>query len=157
MGDATMATIGLAATSPHDLICVQGDGARQMVADPVPAILENIAENPHHGDATVTYFHCVNGALSVIQSYQQRVPLRPGGRQMQLYTPLPPEGTSQFGDRTLHHRILRDFEPETIREALLARRRINVFSVLMTHNNEADGLGLATAPGWQRPWRGDAP
>ncbi len=122
-----------------------------MVPDPVPSIFENIAENPGHANNTVTYFHCVNGALSVIQSYQQRMALRRGGRQMQLYTPMPQEGTWQVGDRTLHRQTFDTFDRDAIREALMARNRINVISMLMTHNNEGDGLGLASVAGWQRP------
>jgi hypothetical protein len=151
MGDASMATIALAAASGDDLILIQGDGARQMVPDPVPAILENATANPGGGKPTVTLFNCVNGSLSVIQTYQQRVARRPGGRQMLLYSPLPHEGSTCVAGRMMVHRTLDSFEEDFLGEALLARDRINVFSILLTHNNEADGLSLATVAGWQRP------
>jgi len=119
----------------------------------VPSILENDAFHRSEKKPTVTYINCVNGSLSVIQSYQQRVARRKGGRQMQLYSPLPEEGLFEVGDQTLFHQTIHHFDSEAIREALLERNRINVLSVMLTHNNEADGLGLGAVPGWQRPDR----
>jgi len=46
-------------------------------------------------------------------------------------------------------RTLVDFEAAPLREALLARGRLNIFTVLLGHNNDDDGFTLVSA-GWQR-------
>ena len=43
-----------------------------------------------------------------------------------------------------------DFDDVPFAEQLTERDTINVYSVLMGHNNEGDGLGRLAALGWQR-------
>jgi len=40
-------------------------------------------------------------------------------------------------------RTLTTFDPSALREALLARRRLNVFTVLLGHNNDDDGFSAS--------------
>jgi hypothetical protein len=45
---------------------------------------------------------------------------------------------------------IHQFNREELAQALTEPRRLNLFSVHVSHNNEGDGITLATATGWQR-------
>jgi thiamine pyrophosphate-dependent acetolactate synthase large subunit-like protein len=149
MGDAPAALPTLAITEPGNVVAFVGDGARSIVADPVPALLDNALAHPSRCDKNVTLFYFSNGTFSGIRTYRERLSSKWGGRQMRTIDFLPADREQRFGPLTVVHRTLSTFDGAALREALLARGRLNVFTVLLGHNNDDDGFSFVTA-GWQR-------
>jgi len=48
------------------------------------------------------------------------------------------------------HRHIADVEPDELSGQLLRRGAVNLYSVLLSHNNEGDGMSPTGAFGWQR-------
>ncbi|AVJ19738.1 biosynthesis protein PigD [Serratia sp. JUb9] len=150
MGDALLATGYLAYTSPGHVVAFIGDGARGIVPDILPAFIDNILTHPQLLDKSISVFYFCNGGLSVINTYQERILFNRTSRQMRLVNVDQPEFTQTVNNFQIQSKTLTHFDEEAIRQALTARRRLNLFSVVLGHNNEGDGISLATAKGWQR-------
>ena len=155
MGDAPAALPTLAVTEPGNVVAFVGDGARSIIADPVPALLENALAHPARFDKNVTLFYFSNGTFSGIRTYRERLSSKWGGRQMRTFDLVEPDEERAFGPLTVVRRTLATFDASALREGLLARRRLNVFTVLLGHNNDDDGFSLVSA-GWQRGGAGPA-
>ncbi len=149
MGDAPAALPTLAATEPGNVVAFVGDGARSIVADPVPALLENAIAHPGRFEKNVTLFYFSNGTFSGIRTYRERLSSKWGGRQMRTFDLMAPEGEHTLGPLQMVRKTLVDFDGPWLREALLAKRRLNVVTVMLGHNNDDDGFSLVSA-GWQR-------
>ena len=149
MGDAPAALSTLAITEPGHLVAFVGDGGRSIIADPLPALLENALAYPARADKNITVFYFSNGTYSGIRTYRERLASRWGGRQMRTFDLLEPDGDRRFGPLLVVRRTLATFDATMLREALSARGRLNVFTVLLGHNNDDDGFSFVTA-GWQR-------
>jgi thiamine pyrophosphate-dependent acetolactate synthase large subunit-like protein len=149
MGDAPAALSTLAITEPGDVVAFVGDGGRSIIADPLPPLLENALAYPGRADKNVTVFYFSNGTYSGIRTYRERLASRWGGRQMRTFDVLEPDGERRFGPLLVARRTLASFDGPALREAMLARGRLNVFTVLLGHNNDDDGFSFVTA-GWQR-------
>ncbi|APR84478.1 Methionine ABC transporter ATP-binding protein [Minicystis rosea] len=149
MGDAPAALPALAVTEPGHLVAFVGDGAKSIVADPIPPLLDNALAYPARFDKNITLFYFSNGTFSGIRTYRERLASKWGGRQMRTIDLLAPDGERRIGPLTVVHRTLTSFDAVALREALLARGRLNVFTVLLGHNNDDDGFSFVTA-GWQR-------
>ena len=149
MGDAPAALSTLAITEPGDVVAFVGDGGRSIIADPLPALLENALTYPARVDKNITVFYFSNGTYSGIRTYRERLASRWGGRQMRTLDLLEPDGERRFGPLLVVRRTLATFDASALREAMLARGRLNVFTVLLGHNNDDDGFSFVTA-GWQR-------
>jgi hypothetical protein len=61
-----------------------------------------------------------------------------------------PQFEQQIGDFDISAQTLTQFDETAVRSALTANKRLTLFSVVLGHNNEGDGISLATAKGWQR-------
>jgi 3-acetyloctanal synthase len=149
MGDAPAALPILAVTEPGNLLAFVGDGAKSIVADPIPPLLDNALAYPERFDKNISLFYFSNGTFSGIRTYRERLSGRWGGRQMRTIDLLPPEGERRFGPLVVAQRRIVSFDGPLLRDALLARGRLNVFTVLLGHNNDDDGFSFVTA-GWQR-------
>lgn len=150
MGDALLASTYLAFTSNTNVIAFIGDGAKGIVPDILPSFIDNILSHPELLDKSITVFYFCNGGLSVINTYQERILFNRTSRQMRLVNIDQPEYSLDVGDFTVQNKTLTRFDETSIREALTSKRRLNLFSVVLGHNNEGDGMSLATAKGWQR-------
>ncbi|MFT3774343.1 MAG: hypothetical protein QM820_53970 [Minicystis sp.] len=149
MGDAPASLPTLAVTEPGNVVAFVGDGAKSIVADPIPPLLDNALAYPGRVDKNITLFYFSNGTFSGIRTYRERLSSKWGGRQMRTIDLLSPDGEQKLGPLTVVHRAITGFDAGTLREALLARGRLNVFTVLLGHNNDDDGFSFVTA-GWQR-------
>jgi 3-acetyloctanal synthase len=150
MGDAPMAVPALAVVERGNVLAFAGDGAKALTADPLPSFVENALAYPERAaEKNVTVFTLANGTFSGIRSYRERLASKWGGRQMRAIDLLDPEGEQTLGPLHVVRRTLARFDPAELREALLARGRLNLFTVLLGHNNEDDGFTLVNA-GWQR-------
>ncbi|WP_125716240.1 biosynthesis protein PigD [Pseudoalteromonas rubra] len=150
MGDALLASGYLAYTSPSNVIAFIGDGAKGIVPDILPAFIDNILTHPQLLDKSISVFYFCNGGLSVINTYQERILFNRTSRQMRLVNIEQPQFEQQIGDFDISAQTLTQFDETAVRTALTAQKRLTLFSVVLGHNNEGDGISLATAKGWQR-------
>jgi thiamine pyrophosphate-dependent acetolactate synthase large subunit-like protein len=149
MGDAPAALPVLAVRAPGNVVAFIGDGARAIIADPVPALLDNATAHPERFDKNVTVFCFSNGTYSGIRSYRERLASRWGGRQMRALDLLPPDGTSRVGRLEVVRRRILAFDRDFLRKALLARGRLNLFTVFVAHATDDDAFTLVTTS-WER-------
>jgi thiamine pyrophosphate-dependent acetolactate synthase large subunit-like protein len=150
MGDAPAALSTLIVTEPGNVVAFVGDGARGIVADPLPSLLENARAHPGRVARNMTIFYLSNGTFSGIRTYRERLASKWGGRQMRTLDLLEPDAEQDFGPLHLVRRRIAAFEPALLREALLAPGRLNLITVLLGHTVEDDGFSLVSASGWQR-------
>jgi thiamine pyrophosphate-dependent acetolactate synthase large subunit-like protein len=150
MGDAPASLPILALTSPGNVVAFIGDGGKSIVADPIPALLDNALADPRRfGDRNVTVFYFSNGTYSGIRTYRERLSSRWGGRQMRTIDLLDVESSQAFGEISLVRRRIVRFDADVLRNDLLAKRRVNVLTVVLGHNNDDDGFTFVTS-GWRR-------
>jgi thiamine pyrophosphate-dependent acetolactate synthase large subunit-like protein len=149
MGDAPAALPTLALLEPGHVVAFVGDGGRSIIADPVPHLVENALAYPSRVDKNITIFYFSNGTFSGIRTYRERVASRWGGRQMRCVDLIEPDGERDLGPLRLVRRTLTTFDAASMREALLARRTLNVFTVVLGHTADDDGFSFVTT-GWQR-------
>jgi thiamine pyrophosphate-dependent acetolactate synthase large subunit-like protein len=150
MGDAPAALPSLAVLEPGHVVAFVGDGGRSIIADPVPHIVENARAYPErfaHKNVTLLFFS--NGTFSGIRTYRERVSSRWGGRQMGCVDFVPADEDRELGALRLVRRTLTTFDPAFLRDALQAKRRLNVFTVILGHNADDDGFSFVTT-GWRR-------
>jgi thiamine pyrophosphate-dependent acetolactate synthase large subunit-like protein len=150
MGDALMSAAALVTTGRHNVLAIVGDGAKQMVPDVLPSILENLKANGEAIDKNVSIFFIVNNALSIINSYQERMMIQQGGRQMIVVNEeafVEPDIQTTYGGVELVRRRLTDFDRGLLGNALLRPNRINLFSVPLSVNN--DGISQMDSDSWQ--------
>jgi thiamine pyrophosphate-dependent acetolactate synthase large subunit-like protein len=150
MGDALLSTLSLVHTCPTDLIAFVGDGARAMVPDMLPSVAENLLAQAPLGNKTITVFTFFNGGLSAINTYQELILFNRTSRQMRLVNIAADDWEENICGLKVVSRTLDVFDPHLLKHALLERGRLNFFTVNLSHNNEGDGLSLASASGWQR-------
>lgn len=152
MGDGLMSLPYIALKNEHNILAFIGDGARAMV----PNIEQRLAWSSVKGVAgrggNVTVFYLTNGVLSMIQTYMdKRYALNASCQVNVPLIELDKEPSHSVIDGiNVHHRVLRQFCPALLREALLAPGRVNFFDIWLGHNSEGDGLSLASEDSWNR-------
>ncbi|MBU2711764.1 biosynthesis protein PigD [Zooshikella harenae] len=150
MGDALQSVVSLASTCPTHLVAFIGDGAKGLVPDVLPSIVENALIYPECLDKNITLFYFMNGGHSVINTYQERILFNRTSRQMRLINIHTPDWEEQIYGLKIKSRTIDAFDHDMLRAALQEKNCVNLFSVIVSHNNEGDGISLATATGWQR-------
>lgn len=149
MGDAPAAMATMAATEAGNLVAFIGDGGRSIVSDPIPALLDNALAYPERFDKNITVFYFSNGTFSAIRAHRERLSGTWGGRQTRAVDLIAPDCEQVVGPLRLVRRRVTTFEPAALREALMARGRLNVLTVLLAHNDDDDGFSYVST-GWQR-------
>lgn len=150
MGDAPAALSTLAITAPSSLVAFAGDGAKAILADPVWSLLDNALAYPERVDKNITLFYVTNGTFSGIRMYRERLASKWGGRQMRALGAIDAEGDHDYGPLVVSRRTFTSFDGAAIREGLLAKRRLNIYTVMLGHSADDDGFTLVTSGGWQR-------
>jgi thiamine pyrophosphate-dependent acetolactate synthase large subunit-like protein len=150
MGDPLQATGALVTNRGDPVIAVVGDGAKQLCPDILPSIVENLQATRAPIGKNVSIFYLVNNSLSIINSYQQRLMFKPGGRQMtvtNLEAFAEPDACADVhGNRIVRKRLVQVSEEELVDE-LLAMNRINLFSVPALSND--DWISIIDIGNWQ--------
>lgn len=150
MGDALHSAAALVTTGRNNVLAVVGDGAKQITADILPGIVENLMARGRPTGKNVTIFFLLNNLFSVINTYQERLLFQDGGRQMEVVNPeafVEPDTCAMVaGTRVLRQRLLH-FDAEAIGEALAVPNRVNLFSVPVVSNS--DGISIADQQNWQ--------
>lgn len=150
MGDGLMALPGILTRREENVISFTGDGTAAMVPDIVPALVQQVAVDRSAFRRNLTVFRFVNGSHSVIRTYRESV--KPSGvsGQTGVLTFTPEDYEQRYGQLTVRHRRVTNFEDVPFAQQLQEADTINLYSVMVGHNNEGDGLSRFSSLGWQR-------
>lgn len=150
MGDALMAVPALALTREDNVLAFVGDGAAALVPDMVPSLVEHICLDGRRPARNVSVFRLVDGGHSVIRTYREGRAGAAPARQTRVLHLLDDEREQSFGPVTVHRRRLTGVDADALRDQLTRPSTVNLYDVLLAHNDEGDGLSLLSSLGWQR-------
>ncbi|WUH91988.1 hypothetical protein OG900_18975 [Streptomyces sp. NBC_00433] len=150
MGDALSAVPALALTREDNVLAFVGDGAAALVPDMVPTLVEHICLDGRRPARNISVFRLVDGGHSVIRTYREGRAGAAAARQTRILHLLDEEREQSFGPVTVNRRRLTGVDPDALRDQLTRPATVNLYSVLLAHNNEGDGLSLLSSLGWQR-------
>ncbi|MEU5128123.1 hypothetical protein [Streptomyces mobaraensis] len=150
MGDGLMALPGIVTRRDENVISFTGDGTAAMVPDIVPTLVQQIAVDHSAFRRNLTVFRFVNGSHSVIRTYRESVDPGAVDGQCGVLTFTPEDYDRRYGSLLVRHRRVTRFEDVPFAEQLQEPETVNLYSVLLGHNNEGDGLSRFSSLGWQR-------
>ncbi|WP_431771340.1 hypothetical protein [Streptomyces cucumeris] len=150
MGDGLMALPGILTRREENVISFTGDGAAAMTPDIVPTLVQQIAVDREPFRRNLSIFRFVNGSHSVIRTYRESVKPSAVSGQTGVLTFTPEDYERRYGGLTVRHRRIAGFDDVPFAEQLREPGTINLYSVLVGHNNEGDGLSRFSSLGWQR-------
>src|ERR1700753_2447579 len=140
MGDGLMALPGILTRRGQNVISFTGDGAAAMMPDIVPTLVQQVAVDGSSFDQALTIFRFVNGSHSIIRTYREGFSPAAVSGQTGVLSFTPPDYDQRFGSLTVRHRRIVGFDDVPLAEQLPQPRTINLYSVILGHNNEGDGL-----------------
>jgi hypothetical protein len=150
MGDALMAVPAIALSGDRNVLAFVGDGAAALVPDIVPSFIQQVFLENAPFNRNVSIFRLCNGGHSLIRTYRETRRSAPADMQTTLVNRIPEDSSESFGSSlTVNHRRLWTFDPAALRQQLLQPKTLNLYSVLMDHNNDGDGIGAHSAGSWQ--------
>jgi len=151
MGDVLQATGMLAFTAHTNVLAFIGDGAKNITPDILPSLLENIQNSGNSINHNVTIFFFYNSALSIINSYQERIMFKPGGRQMEVCNHPDFSDMSEWSRSVngveINKIVLPEFDEQRISAILDKKPSVNFVHVPLTNNN--DGISIMDVELWQ--------
>jgi hypothetical protein len=150
MGDGLMSVPAIAQSVQGNVLAFIGDGAWALVPDIVPFIIQQayLEGFPIHGNLSL--FRLCNGGHSLIRTYREVRRGLPADKQTTVLNRIPPDFSEAFGESlTVHYRRITEFDASALREQLQAPHTLNVYSVILEHNNDGDSLGGHSASSWQ--------
>jgi hypothetical protein len=150
MGDALQAVPALALTRPGNLLAFVGDGAAGLVPDILPTLVQQVCLGGGRLDGNLSIFRLVDGGHSLIRTYREARQASSAGYQAALLTLVDEDWRRSYGPLEVAHRRLLDVDPVALGYELRDRGTVNLYSVILSHNNEGDGLSLLASLGWQR-------
>ncbi|MEI7029416.1 hypothetical protein [Streptomyces pratensis] len=150
MGDALQAVPAVALTRDDNVLAFVGDGANALVPDIVPTLVQQAVQYGRRPAGNVSVFRLIDGGHSVIRTYRETRTAVAADRQTQVLHLRQPEWTCDYGPLTVSHHHLTDVPREALRDRLLRRGAVDLYSVELAHNNEGDGMSPAGALSWQR-------
>lgn len=150
MGDALQAVPALALTRPGNLLAFVGDGAAALVPDVVPTLVQQVCLGEARLAGNLSIFQLIDGGLALIRTYREARQASTAGYQTTLLTMVDDDWRRTYGPLEVVHRRLHEFNPDALCEQLTQPATVNLYSVLLTHTNEGDGLSLLASLGWQR-------
>ncbi|MFE0766495.1 hypothetical protein [Streptomyces smyrnaeus] len=150
MGDGVMALPGIVTRRDRNVISFTGDGTVAMVPDVIPSLVQQIAVDGSAFEHNLTVFRFVNGSHSVIRTYRESLDPSGVSGQTGVLTFTPPDYEHTYGPLTIRHRRIARFDDVPLAEQLQEPGTVNLYSVLVGHNNEGDGLSRFSSLGWQR-------
>jgi hypothetical protein len=150
MGDALMAVPAIALSADRNILVFVGDGAAALVPDIVPSFIQQVYLENAPFNRNVSIFRLCNGGHSLIRTYRETRRSAPADMQTTLINRIPEDSSESFGSSlTVHHRRLWTFDSAALGQQLLQPKTLNLYSVLMDHNNDGDGIGAHSANSWQ--------
>jgi 3-acetyloctanal synthase len=150
MGDGLMSLPGILTRRDANVISFTGDGAAAMTPDIVPALVQQVTADRSSFEHNLSIFRFVNGSHSVIRTYRESLQPAVVTGQTGVLSFTPEDYERQFGPLTVRHRRVVSFDDVPLAKQLTEPQTVNLYSVIIGHNNEGDGLGRLAALGWQR-------
>ncbi|MBO0819740.1 MAG: hypothetical protein J2P26_02700 [Nocardiopsaceae bacterium] len=150
MGDGLMALPGIVTRREQNVLSFTGDGAVAMMPDVIPTLVQQIAVDRSEFRRNLSIFRFVNGSHSVIRSYRENVKPSDVSGQTGVLTFTPEDYDRSYGPLSVRHRRVLGFEDVPFAEELQEPGVVNLYSVVVGHNNEGDGLSRFSSLGWQR-------
>ncbi|MBA0053034.1 hypothetical protein E0L36_19790 [Streptomyces sp. AJS327] len=150
MGDALQAVPAVALTREDHVLAFVGDGASSLVPDILPTLVQQSALYGARPRGNLSVFRLVDGGHSVIRTYRETQGGVAADRQTRVPYLLDPDWSRSYGPLPVSHRVLEDVPAGELRERLQQRGAVHLYSVLLAHNNEGDGLSPDGELGWQR-------
>lgn len=148
MGDALQSIPAIALTRPDNVLAFIGDGAAALVPDILPVLLQQIHADGHRLRGNLSIFTLLNGGHSLIRTYRETRYREPAGGQTTVVNLLDDDWSRTIGPVRVSHRVLEDVDDDQLGSELTVPGVINLYSVLLGHNNEGDGLSLLTVRSW---------
>lgn len=149
MGDGLQALPGVLARRNTNVLAFIGDGAAALTPDIVPTLIQQIAVDGSAFQHNLSIFRFVNGSHSVIRTYRESHRQSAIGTQTGVLSFADTEWERSVGPLTLRHRRILSFDD--IDFAQLSRPgTVDLYSVIIGHNNEGDGLSALSALSWQQ-------
>lgn len=152
MGDALSALPAVATSRPGHVLAFVGDAAWMLVPDVIPTLVQQICLDHARMRGNLSIFRLINGAHSLVNTWAEtRRHTSPNSNTMVLSL-LAQESEQDYGPVSVRHRVIRT--PEDLRAADLYTRlqqpeTIDVYSVLLAHDNACDGLSLRGEDDWR--------
>lgn len=150
MGDGLMALPGILTRREDNVISFTGDGAVAMTPDVIPTLVQQIAVDHSAFRRNLSVFRFVNGNHSIIRTYREGVKPSDVTGQTGVLSFTPEDYEHQYGPLTVRHRRIVGFDDVELGKQLQEPGTINLYSVIVGHNNEGDGLSRFSSLGWQR-------
>lgn len=150
MGDALQAVPALALSRPGNLLAFVGDGAAALVPDILPTLVQQACLGGARVTGNLSIFTLIDGGLSLIRTYREARQGSTAGYQAALLTMVDGDWRRGYGPLEVVHRRLYEVDPAALGRQLTEPATVNLYSVLLTHTNEGDGLSLLASLGWQR-------
>jgi thiamine pyrophosphate-dependent acetolactate synthase large subunit-like protein len=150
MGDALQAVPALAVTRPGNLLVFVGDGAAALGPDIMPTLIQQVCTGDARVTGNVSIFRLIDGGHSLIRTYREARQGTTAGYQAELLTLVDEDWHRAYGPIEVRHRRLADVDTVALSHELQDAATVNLYSVLLAHNNEGDGLSLLASLGWQR-------
>jgi hypothetical protein len=148
MGDALQSIQYVAMKSLTNILAFIGDGAKSIVPDILPSMVENLAANSMDLRKNITIFYLHNFTLSLIETFLHYKFFTDGARQTKVYSLIEQEYDRAFPGLTVSHHIIESFDRDLIKKSLSEPSKLNIFSVLLAHNNEGDSISLLNEGKW---------
>ncbi|MFE9427617.1 hypothetical protein ACFYNO_32125 [Kitasatospora sp. NPDC006697] len=152
MGDALQAVPSVALTRDGNVLAFVGDGALGLVPDILPTLIQQAVLYGARPKGNLTVFRLIDGGHSVIRTYRETQAGAVADRQTRVLHLLQPESEQQYGDLLVRHRHIEDVagQLDELGERMRTPGVVDLYSVLLSHNNEGDGMSPTGASGWQR-------
>jgi thiamine pyrophosphate-dependent acetolactate synthase large subunit-like protein len=150
MGDGLEAVPTIALTRPGNVLAFVGDGAAALVPDVLPTLVHQVCVGGAQLRGNLSVFRLVDGGHSLIRTYREARQSAPAGYQATLAGLVDDDWCRRFGPLEVNHRRLIDVDASTLADQLQRPSTVNLYSVVLGHNNEGDGLSLLASLGWQR-------
>src|ERR1700722_6189944 len=149
MGDGLMALPGVLTRRDTNVVAFVGDGCAAMTPDIVPSLVQQLAIDRSAFPHNLSIFRFVNGNLSLIRTARESG--QPSAVSAQTAVPsfTPEDYQHQYGSLTVRHRRVVRFGDVPFAEQLVERGTINLYSIVVGHNNEGEGLSPLASLGWQ--------
>ncbi|MFF0488789.1 hypothetical protein ACFYTQ_07175 [Nocardia sp. NPDC004068] len=149
MGDGLQALPGVITRRDTNVLAFIGDGAAALTPDIVPTLVQQIAVDGSPFAHNLSIFRFVNGGHSVIRTYRESHRLAAIGTQTGVLGFLDDDWDRTVGELSVRHRRVLSFD-DLDPDRLTRPHSIDLYSVLLGHNNEGDGLSMMSAFSWQR-------
>ncbi|WP_159399470.1 hypothetical protein [Streptomyces alboflavus] len=152
MGDALSALPAIATSRAGHVLAFTGDAAWMLVPDVIPTLVQQICLDhvPMRGNLSI--FRLINGAHSLVNTWAEtRRHTAPNSNTMVLNFIAPPSEHS-YGPVTVRHHVIRgpdDLHTADLDTRLLQPEMIDVYSVVLAHDNAWDGLSLHGENDWR--------